>query len=122
MVNAVIEQLLVQLDNPTLLRSLATLYSYQRKYDKAMAMCLKLGHRDIFTLIRQQRLFNAIHDKILALLDLDHQASLHLFLNFLAELLPPDLICSMIASNQRQIFLYLDALCTPRSQGQLPGP
>ena len=60
--NAVIEQLLVQLDNPTLLRSLATLYSYQRKYDKAMAMCLKLGHMDVFTLIRQHRLFNAIHD------------------------------------------------------------
>merc|ERR1719153_945971 len=118
-VNVVIEQLLVQPDNATLLRSLATLYSYQRKYDKAMAMYLKLGHRDVFTLIRQHRLFKAIHDKILALLDLDHQASLQLFLDFQAEL-PPDLICTKLSSNQRQMFLYLDALYT-QDKGSCPG-
>eukprot|EP00092_Neocalanus_flemingeri_P033946 GFUD01036912.1.p1 GENE.GFUD01036912.1~~GFUD01036912.1.p1 ORF type:complete len:874 (+),score=241.55 GFUD01036912.1:57-2678(+) len=118
-VNVVIEQLLIQPDNATLLRSLATLYSFQRKYDKAMAMYLKLGHRDVFTLIRQHRLFKAIHDKILALLDLDQQASLELFLDYQAEL-PPDLICTKLASNQRQMFLYLDALYT-QDKGSCPG-
>jgi len=118
-VNIVIEQLLVEPDNPTLLRSLATLYSYQRKYDKAMAMYLKLGHKDVFTLIRQHRLFKAIHDKILSLLDLDQTASLQLFLDFQAEL-PPELIWSKLSSNQRQLFLYLDALYS-QDKSSCPG-
>ena len=40
-------QLLVMPDNQTLQRILATLFSHQRKYDKAMAMYLKLGHKDV---------------------------------------------------------------------------
>ena len=54
-VNVVIGELLTQPDNQTMLRALATLYTNQRKYDKAMAMYLKLGHKDVFSLIRQHR-------------------------------------------------------------------
>ncbi len=43
----------VEPDNPMLQRALATLFSYQKKYDKAMAMYLKLGHKDVFQLIRR---------------------------------------------------------------------
>ena len=46
--------ILVMPDNQTLQRILATLFSHQRKYDKAMAMYLRLGHKDVFQLIRKQ--------------------------------------------------------------------
>ena len=96
-----------------MLRALATLYTNQRKYDKAMAMYLKLGHKDVFSLIRQHRLFRDISGKIPALMNLDQQAAMQLFLEFQAEL-PTDLICSKLESNQRQLFLYLDAVHTRR--------
>jgi len=110
-VNVVIEQLLTEPDNPTLLRSLATLYTYQRKYDKAMSMYLKLGHQDVFSLVRQHRLFKAVQDKIPALMDLDQTAGIQLFLDHQGEL-PPALICERLGGNKRQLFLYLDALYT----------
>jgi len=110
-VNVVIEQLLLDPDNETLLRALATLYTYQRKYDKAMAMYLKLRHLDVFQLIRQHSLFSAVHDKIAALIDLDTDAALKLFLDH-SHNLPPDLIVDKLAANKRQQFLYLDALYT----------
>ena len=119
-VNVVIEELLAQPDNQTLLRALATLYTYQRKYDKAMAMYLKLGHKDVFSLIKQHRLFKAIHDKILALMTLDQQSALQLFLEFQAEL-PPDLIVARLETSERQLYIYLETLYT-RDKSCLPAP
>jgi len=59
-VNILVEELLLQPDNQVLQRALATLFGYQRKYDKAMAMYLKLGHKDVFQLIRKHELFSVI--------------------------------------------------------------
>ena len=83
-VNVVIGELLTQPDNQTMLRALATLYTNQRKYDKAMAMYLKLGHKDVFSLIRQHRLFKDIVEKIPALMNLDQQASFFLEIHTLS--------------------------------------
>ena len=52
-VNVLVEELLVDPENATLQRALATLFGFQKKYDKAMAMYLKLGHKDVFQLIRR---------------------------------------------------------------------
>ena len=51
-VDHVLNQLLLMPDNLELKRILATLYTHQRKFDKAMAMYLSLGHKDVFQLIR----------------------------------------------------------------------
>jgi hypothetical protein len=110
-VHALIEALLQAPDNATLLRALATLYSYQRKYDKAVAMYLKLGHPDVFNLIRQHRLFKAIEDKVQALLELDQEAALSLLLDHPQEL-PPGLVAGRLKANPRRLFLYLDRLYT----------
>ena len=118
-VNVVIEELLLQPDNQTLLRALATLYTYQRKYDKAMAMYLKLCHKDVFSLIKQHRLFKAVHDKILALITLDQQSAIQLFLDYQDEL-PADLIVAKLENNQRQLYIYLEALYS-RDKSCLPG-
>ena len=94
-----------------MVRALATLYTYQRKYDKALEFYLKLGHKDVFNLVRQHRLFKEIQGKIVDLLNLDQNAALQLFLDFQEEL-PPDMIVSKLDRHQRQMFLYLDALYT----------
>ena len=108
-VNVVIERLLAEPDNQTLLRALATLYTYQRKYDKAMAMYLKLGHKDVFALVRQHRLFKAVQQNIAALVQLDQHSALQLFLDFQSEL-PCEVVCERLGRHQRHQFLYLDAL------------
>jgi len=108
-VHSLIERLLTCPDNTTLLRALATLYSHQRKYDKAVAMYLKLGHPDVFSLIRQHRLFRAIEDKVQALLELDQEQALQLLLDFPQEL-PPPLVAAKLAGSGRRLFLYLDRL------------
>jgi len=117
-VNVLIEQLLLAPENTTLLRGLATLYSYQRKYDKAMAMYLKLGHEDVFTLIRQHRLFKAVEDKIQSLMELDQEEALKLFLDFPVEL-PPTLVAGKLKGTARRLFYYLDRLYT-KDKSALP--
>jgi len=108
-VNAVLEHLRGDPDNVPLLRSLATLFSYQRKYDKSMEVYLRLKHEDVFSLIRQHRLFKAIHDKISALMDLNAEETLKLLLDFQGEI-PTQVVVNALSDRRKQLFLYLDAL------------
>ena len=112
LVNAVMEILLGDADNTILQRVLATLFTNQRKYDRAMAMYLKLGHKDVFGLIRKHDLFDAIHDKIGDLMDLDQQEGLKLFLEHM-DRLPIELIVQSLQEKPgagMHLFLYLDKL------------
>ena len=112
LVNAVMEVLLQDADNAILQRVLATLFTNQHKYDRAMAMYLKLGHKDVFGLIRKHNLFDAIHDKICELMDLDHRDGLKLFLEHM-DRLPTELIVQRLQEKPgsgKHLFLYLDAL------------
>jgi len=118
-VNAVLEQLRLEPHNSPLLRSLATLFSYQRKYDKAMEVYLRLGHEDVFTLIRQHRLFKPIHDKIPALMDLNSEETLKLLLDFQGEI-PTKVVVAALSDRRKQLFLYLDALYT-KDRKDCPG-
>ena len=112
LVNNVMEILLSDADNTVLQRVLATLFTNQRKYDRAMAMYLKLGHKDVFGLIRKHDLFDAVHDKIGDLMDLDHREGLKLFLEHM-DRLPTELIVQRLQEKPgsgMHLFSYLDAL------------
>ena len=112
LVNAVMEILLGDADNTILQRVLATLFTNQRKYDRAMAMYLKLGHKDVFGLIRRHDLFDVIHDKIGDLMDLDNREGLKLFLEHM-DRLPTELIVQRLQEKPGSgphLFSYLDAL------------
>ena len=65
----------------------------------------------MFQLIRQHSLFSAIHNKIIALIELDTKQALKLFLDDMKNL-PSDLVVERLSNNEKQLFLYLDALCT----------
>ena len=103
--------ILVMPDNQTLQRILATLFSHQRKYDKAMAMYLRLGHKDVFQLIRKHDLFHAIveEDKIINLMELDVKDALKLFLEH-PDKLAPEIIVKNLLRSSRNLYFYLDAL------------
>ena len=108
-VKALVEQLLVYPEDLNLQRALATLFTYQEKFDKAMAMYLKLGHEDVFNLIRRHSLYDAVRDKIRELMDLNHEEAVKLFLDNIQHL-PPETIVSKLVFHDRYRYLYLDAL------------
>ena len=119
LVNAVMEVLLQDAENAVLQRVLATLFTHQHKYDRAMAMYLKLGHKDVFGLIRKHNLFSAIHDKIGELMDLDQREGLKLFLEHM-DRLPTELIIQRLKEKPgsgKHLFLYLDALMEKDKEG-----
>jgi len=108
-VNAVLEHLLVNdSDKTLLLEALAILYSHEKKYDKALAMYLKLCHKDVFQLIHRHNLFGAIHDKIEDLMDLDVDQAINMFLE--KDRVPSEVVVSHLQKNQHYLYLYLDAL------------
>jgi len=108
--NAVLEHVLRHdPDDAILLEALAILYSHEKKYDRALAMYLKLQHQDVFRLIAQHNLFSAVHDKILALMELDANQACTLFLEHSTQILP-DLVVSRLQPRPHLLYTYLDAL------------
>ena len=108
-VKIVIDQLLKMPDNQELQRALAVLFSHQKKYDRAMDMYLKLGHKDVFQLIRKHKLFDSIEDKIVQLMDLDFEEARKLFLEY-KDILPPEFIVGKLTASSRNLYYYLDYL------------
>ncbi|XP_014208747.1 vacuolar protein sorting-associated protein 41 homolog [Copidosoma floridanum] len=91
-----------------LLESLAILYSYDNKYDKALAMYLKLQHKDVFSLIQKHQLYHSVYDMIEELMDLDAERAVQFFLE--KERVPSDVVVCKLKNNQRYLHMYLDAL------------
>lgn len=123
--NAVLEHILRHdPDDTTLLEALAILYSHEKKYDRALAMylkyvnnkvillsrdgfqnssCFRLQHADVFRLIAQHQLFTTVHDKILALMELDVNQACTLFLEH-SEHIPSDLVVSRLQTKPQLLF------------------
>lgn len=81
-VNTVIEHVIVSgADNVILLEALAILYTHEKKYDKALAMYLKLKSKDIFSLIHKHNLYSSIYDMVEQLMELDPEQAVSLFLD-----------------------------------------
>uniref|UniRef100_S4RIT6 Vacuolar protein sorting-associated protein 41 homolog n=1 Tax=Petromyzon marinus TaxID=7757 RepID=S4RIT6_PETMA len=80
-VKTVIDKLNRDPNNPVLLKTLAELYTYDQRYDKALAIYLRLKHEDVFELIHKHNLFSAIQDKIPLLMDFDKERAAKLLLD-----------------------------------------
>ncbi|XP_015111621.1 vacuolar protein sorting-associated protein 41 homolog [Diachasma alloeum] len=108
-VNGVLEHLLVHNQRQNvLLEALAILYSHDGKYDKALAMYLKLRHKDVFQLIQKHQLWSSVYDMIEGLMDLDAERAIALVLD--KDKVPSDLIVKKLQNNHRYLYMYLDAL------------
>ncbi|XP_046388340.1 vacuolar protein sorting-associated protein 41 homolog [Ischnura elegans] len=91
-----------------LLEALAILYSHEKKYDRALAMYLKMEHRDVFQLIKKHKLYSTIPDLVIGLMNLDSSETLNLLLD--TEKIPPSTIVDRLNSHPDFLYLYLDAL------------
>uniref|UniRef100_A0A4W3J8U8 Vacuolar protein sorting-associated protein 41 homolog n=1 Tax=Callorhinchus milii TaxID=7868 RepID=A0A4W3J8U8_CALMI len=82
---AVVRTVLDHLDrhpnNRTLLTTLAELYTYDQRYDKALEIYLKLRHKDAFQLIHKHNLFSSIKNKIVLLLEFDTEKAVNMLLD-----------------------------------------
>lgn len=63
----------------------------------------RLQHADVFRLIAQHQLFPTVHDKILALMELDANQACALFLEH-SEHIPPDLVVSRLQTKTPLLF------------------
>lgn len=86
-----------------LLESLAILYSHDGKYDKALAMYLKLKHKDVFLLIQKHQLYNSVHDMIEGLMDLDAERAVQFFLE--KDKVPSDIVVQKLQNNQKYLYM-----------------
>ena len=108
-VNGVLEHLLVRSQRQNvLLEALALLYIHDGKYDKALAMYLKLRHKDVFQLIQKYQLYRTVYDMIEGLMDLDTDRAIQFFLE--KDRVPSEIVVQKLQHNHRYLYLYLDAL------------
>ncbi|XP_043786040.1 vacuolar protein sorting-associated protein 41 homolog isoform X3 [Apis laboriosa] len=119
-VNGVLEHLLIHNQRQNvLLEALAILYIHDEKYDKALAMYLKLRHKDVFQLIQKYQLYNTVYDMIEGLMDLDAERAIQFFLE--KDRVPSDIVVQKLQHNHRYLYLYLDALDKKDTKGTYHG-
>ncbi|KAJ3615411.1 hypothetical protein NHX12_016776, partial [Muraenolepis orangiensis] len=80
-VQAVGDHLKKDPSNRTLLTTLAELYTYDQRYDRALEIYLRLRHKDVYQLIHKHNLFSSIEDKIVLLMDFDKEKAVDMLLD-----------------------------------------
>lgn len=119
-IKAVIEHLLTtEVDKNIYLETLAILYCYEKKYDKALTMYLKLQHKDVFSLISKHNLYSVIHDKILDLMTLDCERAISILLD--KTKVPVEVVEKQLEKNNLFLYRYLDAYSKIEPSGQYHG-
>lgn len=103
-------------DKNILLEALAILYSYEKQYDKALAVYLKLQHKDVFQLIKKHNLYNIIQSMIVELINLDSEKAISLLLE--RNKISSDIVVQQLKDHERFLFLYLDSLDKIDSSGK----
>lgn len=86
-----------------LLEALAILYSHEGKYDKALAMYLKLKHKDVFLLIQKHQLYSSVYDMIEGLMDLDADRAIQFFLE--KDRVPSEIVVQKLQNNHRYLYM-----------------
>ncbi|XP_022090770.1 vacuolar protein sorting-associated protein 41 homolog [Acanthaster planci] len=109
LVCAVQDRLLRDPDNRILMQTLGELYSYDQRYDKALAIYLKLGHKDVFPLIHRHNLFDSIQDKIVMLMEFDKEKAVDLLMENVNKV-PVKKVVKQLEERPELLFHYLHAL------------
>ncbi|KAL5007431.1 hypothetical protein ScPMuIL_016237 [Solemya velum] len=110
-VNAVLDRLDRDKHNKILLQTLGELYSYERAFDKALAIYLRLQHKDVFKLIYKHKLFSAISDKIEQLMQFDQEQAVTMLIDNI-DSIPMEKVVHQLEKSREFLHVYLDKLFT----------
>jgi vacuolar protein sorting-associated protein 41 len=110
-INAVIDVLLRNPNQKTLLEALGTLYSFVKRFDKALTIFVKLKHSDVFDLITKHGLFRTVAETQLAiaLTEVDAEKAIRLFTDNI-DLIPVVKVIPQLEQKPHFLLLYLDRL------------
>ncbi|XP_064648417.1 vacuolar protein sorting-associated protein 41 homolog [Lineus longissimus] len=109
LVRAVKDKLSRSLNQNTLLVCLAQLYTYDTRFDQALAIYLQLKHDNVFDLIHRHNLFYSISDKIVMLMGHDEKKAVKLLLDNMDKV-PMEKVVKQLENHKRLLHVYLDAL------------
>ncbi|KAJ8313760.1 hypothetical protein KUTeg_008321 [Tegillarca granosa] len=96
-------------DNKILLQALGELYGYERSFDKALAIFIRLKHKDVFTLIHKHNLFNSISDKIVQLMEFDKEQAVSMLINNMDKI-SIDKVVQQLEKKPSFLHIYLDKI------------
>lgn len=113
-VNAVIpvvEQYVTKTSGATdaLLEALAILYERARLYDRALNVYMSLRHGDVFPFIVRHDLFDAVRNRINALLEFNERDAIAMLVNEVGRIPPADVV-AQLKDHPQLLHKYLDAL------------
>ncbi|KAA0191973.1 hypothetical protein HAZT_HAZT003301 [Hyalella azteca] len=109
LVSAVLQRVATQNWSVPLLQSLAHLYSHQQRHDKALAIYIKLEHKDIFGLIKKHGLYSTIGTYAVHLMTLDADLTTELCMTHISDA-PPTEMVPALSSTPNLLYKYLTAL------------
>ncbi|AWP17100.1 putative microtubule-associated protein futsch-like [Scophthalmus maximus] len=108
-VQAVTDHLKRDPTNSTLLTTLAELYTYDQRYDRALEIYLRLRHKDVYQLIHKHNLFSSIEDKIVLLMDFDKEKAVDMLLDN-EDKISTDRVVEELADRPELLHVYLHKL------------
>lgn len=112
-ITTALQKRLKDLYNDSLQTSLATLYTYDKQYDKALTIYLRLkkvqGQKNLFQLIREHNLFDSVRDKVRLVMDYDQEQAIELFINN-TDRIPIEQVVAQLQDDPKLLHKYLHAL------------
>ncbi|XP_048576551.1 vacuolar protein sorting-associated protein 41 homolog isoform X2 [Nematostella vectensis] len=106
---AVQEQLEAEPENIILLETLGEMYTYLKRYDKSLAIFLKLRHPDVFNLIHQHNLFKSVQENIVMLMEFDAERAVKMLIENVDKV-PVEDVVRQLSKRNELLHLYLDSL------------
>ncbi|KAK6166083.1 hypothetical protein SNE40_022857 [Patella caerulea] len=113
--NAVLTRLDRDKNNKLLLQCMGQLYAYERAFDKALSIYLKLQHKDVFQLIKKHNLFDSINDKIVQLMQFDQEQAVKMLLDNMDKI-PVTKVVHQLDMTPKFLYVYLDNLIQKDNQ------
>jgi len=92
-----------------LMIALGKLYTYDKQFDKTLAIYLHLDSGNVFDLIKEHNLFDKIGDKVYELMKFDEPAAIQLLVNNIKRV-PVANVMKQLEKHQKMQLAYLDYL------------
>jgi len=96
-------------DNRILLQTLGTLYARGKKYDKGLAIYLKLRDAGVFEMIHEHNLIEFVKDKIASLMEIDEKKAVKLLVDNI-DIISVEHIVRQLLNLKKQLHMFLYAL------------